>query len=60
MKTPKIDNLIDSSNLKNIGTMAGIITTVVVAFYVTGLVLNLKGIKKINAELKSIENNKSK
>jgi hypothetical protein len=60
MKTPKIDNLIDSNNLKNIGTMAGIITTVVVAFYVTGLVLNLKGIKKINAELKSIENNKSK
>lgn len=43
-------NLLSAKNLKNIGTMAGLITVVVVSFYLTGLVRNVMQIKKLQEE----------
>ncbi len=51
----KLDNLIATKNLKDIGTIAGIVTIVVVAFYVSGLVVNILEIKKLNADIKEIK-----
>lgn len=41
-------SILDPNNLKNLGTMAGVITVVVVAFYVTGVIRNVKQINKLN------------
>ena len=41
-------NILDPNNLKNIGTLAGILTVVVVTFYVTGVIRNVKEIQRLN------------
>lgn len=41
---------VEPENLKQIGTIAGIVTAVVVLFYITGVVRNIKQIQKLNQE----------
>ena len=45
----KIDGL-DPKSLKKIGTVAGVVSAVIVAFYVTGLYRNVLQIKKLKQE----------
>ena len=47
----KIDNInIDGQKLKKLTTVAGVITLVVVGFYVTGFYRNILQIKKLKDE----------
>ena len=45
----KIDGL-DPKSLKKIGTVAGVVSLVIVAFYVTGLYRNVLQINKLKQE----------
>lgn len=44
------ESILDPTNLKHVGTIAGILTVVVVTFYVTGVIRNVKQIQKLNQE----------
>lgn len=47
----KIDNInIDGKKLKKLTTVAGIVTLIVVGFYVTGFYRNILQIKKLKEE----------
>ena len=41
-------DMMNPDNLKHIGTIAGLVTAVIVGFYVTGIIRNVKQIKKLN------------
>lgn len=46
----KVSTDINPSNLKKIGTVAGLVSIVIVAFYATGLYRNYLQIKKLKKE----------